>query len=388
MYNAAGMQKGDSPPSVLVVGGGVMGAASAYWLSRLGRQVTVFDRFNAPNSFGASGDHVRVFRLTYGKDSFYTDMAAKSLPLWLALNADSGQTLLMQNGVLELATQLKGYEEQSFSVLKEMKLPVEKLEKAEIRRHYPMINTRAIKFALFHKDGGMIWASKTVEALLHLAQKKGVKMRPKTEIVKILRGKSGIEGLKDAAGHVHKADEYLFCPGAWTDELLKGYRLPLKVTRQQQLYLRPPSNRGRYRPEHFPVFAALSTGFYGFPLHIHGFLKIGDHKKGPPGRPTPGADAEATPQFVAKCRAFLKRHIPDLAGFTDMESKTCYYTSTPNDDFILDRLPDAPNGFVAAGFSGHGFKFAPLIGKTVAELIVGGKTELNIHRFRIARFRR
>ncbi len=366
-----------------------MGAASAYFLGDKGRSVTVLDQYDIPNQWSQSGDQLRIFRLTYGKDAFYTDMAAKSLPLWLQFNELAAAVLLQQNGVLELATETHGYEEQSLKVLKDMRLPVSVLDKDHIKRHYPMINTKAIKFGLFHKDGGMLWAQRAVSSIMTLAQRKGVRTRPHTKIVSILKGKEGIKGLKDANGKLWQAESYLFTAGAWTTELLKSYGIPLKVTRQQQLYLRPPANRGRYRPEHFPAFAARSQGFYGFPLHIHGFLKIGDHDKGPVGKPGPeaGDSRELSSKFEKKCRAFLQRHIPELAKFTEMEGHACYYDNTKDEDFILDRLPDAPNAFIAAGFSGHGFKFAPIVGKTMAQLLNGAKPDLNLHRFRLSRFK-
>ena len=373
---------------VVIVGGGIVGVTAAYWLAQKNRPVTLLDQFDIPNQWQASGDHLRVFRLTYGKDAFYTDMALKTLPLWLDLNAQSNDKILLQNGVLELAAKTHGYEEQSFNVLKEMKVHVAKLSKDEVRKNYPMINSRAIKYGLFHKEGGMLWAQRAVAAYAALAQRKGAKFRPHTKVTAVLHDKkSGIKGIKDSTGKVWKGDSYLFAGGVWTPELLKDFRLPIKVTRQFQLYVRPPANRGRYRPEHFPVFAALPAGFYGFPLHIHGFLKIGDHRKGPAGKPGPGAPTEAPPAFEKKCRAFLRRYIPELADFTEFEGAVCHYDNTKDDDFILDRLPDAPNGFVAAGFSGHGFKFAPLVGKTMAELMMGGKPDLNLHRFRLSRFR-
>lgn len=372
---------------VVIVGGGVMGAASAYWLSKKSIPTVILDQYEVPSIWGASNDHLRVFRLTYGKDSFYTDLAARAMPLWLALNAEAGDKLLVQNGVLELAVKEKGYEEQSLKVLKDMKLPVSVLDKKELKRHYPMINTRAVKWGLFHKDGGMIWATRSAAAMASLAQRKGVKIRPQTKIVQVLRDKTGIKGLKDSQGRLWHGEKYIFAGGAWTGELLKSYGIPLKVTRQEQLYFRPPNNRGRYRPEHFPVFASLSKGFYGFPLHIHGFMKIGDHGKGPPGKPGPGSPTETTPKFEKKVRAFFKHMIPDLAGFTEMEGKICHYTNTPDDDFIVDRLPDAQNAVVLAGFSGHGFKFAPLIGKIAADLLAGAAPEVNLHRFRLNRFK-
>lgn len=373
--------------SVLVVGGGIMGVCAAYFLAEKGRQVTLIDQFDVPNRWAASGDQLRVFRLSYGKDAFYTEMALKTLPLWLEFNRLSDQRLLFQNGVLELATQAHGPEEHSLKTLKDMKVAVQVIEKQEIARRFPMMNTRAIKHAVFHKDGGMVWATNAVSAISVLAQRKGAKVRPQVKVAQVLRDKTGIKGVKDSTGKLWQAESYVFAAGIWTGELLKSYKLPIKITKQQQLYLRPPSNRGRYRPEHFPVWISRQSGFYGFPLHIHGFLKMGDDKKGAPAKPKPGQDdRELSPQFERKCRAFLKRYFPELASFTEFEGHNCYYDNTKDGDFIIDRLPDSPNAVVAAGFSGHGFKFGPLVGRTIAELIVGGKPELNLHRFRLGRF--
>jgi len=374
--------------SVLVVGGGIMGLSSAYALAQKGLGVTLIDQFDVPNSRGASGDQLRVFCLTYGKDAFYTELAIRALPLWLDLNKQAEFNVLEQNGVLELATKTGGYEDHSFDTLKDMKIPVLKLDKKEIGRRYPMINTRAIRYGLFHKDGGMIWAQRACSAISTLAQRKGAKIRSHVKAVSILRDKNGICGVKDAAGILWQAETYLFAAGFWTPELLKSFKLPIKITRQEQLYLRPLSNRGRYRPEHFPVFMVSSGGFYGFPLHIHGFLKMADHTKGPIAKFDIDTLRESSPAFERKCRTFLKKFIPELTNFTEMEGHICYYDNTPDDDFIVDRLPGMSNAYVAAGFSGHGFKFGPVIGAAAADLIVGAVPKINLHRFRLSRFSR
>lgn len=371
--------------SVIVVGGGIMGASAAYWLSRMGCAVTILEQFETPNRKCASGDHLRTFRMTYGKDAFYTEMAVKSLPLWLELCQQSSDKFLEQNGFLDLATKTHGYEEHSFKVLKDMAVPVTILDKEWLRRHYPMINARAVKYGVFHKEGGMIWATRAVSAILGLAQRKGVRVRPHVKITALVKSGGKIKVLKDSLGRTWAAENYIFASGAWVTETLKNYRLPISVTRQEQLYLRPPCNRGRYRPEHFPPFLISSQGFYGFPLHIHGFLKIGSCRKGLAGKPGDVPDREVSPAFMRKCRTFLKRFMPELATFSEFEGHISYYASTNNGDFILDRLPDVANGFLAAGFSGHGFKFAPLIGQALAQRIVGGKTDLNLHRFRLNR---
>jgi monomeric sarcosine oxidase len=374
--------------TVVVVGGGIMGVQAAWHLAQLGQSVTVLDQFDVPNQWAASGDHLRVFRLTYGKDAFYTEMALKSLPLWLELNALSEEMLLQQNGVLELATKESGYEAQSLAVLKERHVRFERLDAQEVRKRYPMYNPRALKWALFHPDGGMIWANRAVAATASIVQRKNVRIRSNVRVTQILKDKNGVRAVKDATGKIWEAERFLFTAGYWTSELLKSYGIPIKITKQEQLFLRPLSNRGRYRPEHFPVFASLSQGFYGFPVHLHGFIKIGDHKKGPVVKKAdPELLRELTPKFEKSCRAFLKKFLPELAGFTEFEGHVCWYDNTPDDDFIMDKLPDVPNAYVAAGFSGHGFKFAPIVGKSMAELMIGGKSDLNLHRFRLARFR-
>lgn len=374
--------------SVVVVGGGIMGVMSAWHLQRMGHSVTLLEQADVPNQWAASGDHLRVFRLTYGKDSFYTEMALKALPLWLELNALSEETLLQQNGMLELSTKTNGYEAQSLAVLKERKLRFAKLDPAQVKKLYPMYNPKSFKWALYHSDGGMIWASRAVAAAASLAQRKGVRVRSNVKVVHINKDKNGIKSVKDATGKVWEAEKFLFCGGYWSPELLKSYGIPFKITRQEQLFLRPLFNRGRYRPEHFPVFASLTQGFYGFPVHVQGFIKLGDHRKGPKVMKVDREDLRTcSPKFEKTCRAFLKKTIPELAKFEDFEGHVCWYDNSPDDDFIMDRLPDVPNGYIAAGFSGHGFKFAPIVGKSMAELMVTGKPELNLHRFRLTRFK-
>ncbi|MDE2141545.1 MAG: N-methyl-L-tryptophan oxidase [Elusimicrobia bacterium] len=374
--------------SVIVVGGGIMGVQAAWHLAQLGQSVTVLDQFDVPNQWAASGDHLRVFRLTYGKDAFYTEMALKALPLWLELNTLSEETLLQQNGVLEFAGKANGYEAHSLAVLKERKIRCSRLERDEVKKLYPMYNPRSFKWALYHPDGGMVWANRAVAATASIAQRKNVRIRSNVKIVSIQKDKNGVRSVKDAAGKVWEAEKFLFTGGYWTAELLKNYGIPLKITKQEQLFLRPLNNRGRYRPEHFPVFASMADGFYGFPVHLHGFIKIGDHRKGPVVKKVnPDELRTLTPKFEKSCRKFLKKFLPEMSHFTEFEGHVCWYDNTPDDDFIMDKLPDVPNAYVAAGFSGHGFKFAPIVGKSMAELMIAGKSDLNLHRFRLARFK-
>ena len=371
---------------VIIVGGGIMGACAAYELSRLRMQVTLLEQGETPNRYGASGDQLRALHMTYGKDAFYTEMAAQSLPLWLELCRHSSDSFLVQNGFLDLAVAAHGYEEKSLQVLKEHKIACTVLGKEDLKRLYPMMNSRAVRFGLLHKDGGMIWAARAVSAVLGLAQRHGAKVRSHVKAAGIVKNKGVITAVKDSSGKILEAGHFLFAPGAWAPEILKGFSLPLKIMRRHQMYLAPQYNRGRYRPEHFPPFQVESAGFYGLPMHIRGFLKIGECGRGLPAKPGEMEEREVPPAFEKKCRNFLKRFIPELADFTESEGHVTCSADTKDGDFILDRLPGTANGFVMAGFSGHGFKFAPLLGRAMAQFMVGGKPDLNLHRFRLSRF--
>ncbi|MBI3507635.1 MAG: FAD-dependent oxidoreductase [Proteobacteria bacterium] len=363
-----------------------MGTSAAYYLARAGHKVALLDQYAIPNEWQASGDHARVFRYTYGKDMFYTELAVKALDLWKEFQKEVHEDLYVATGMLDIALKDGGYEDQCFKSLTAMKLPVFKLDAHEMRERFRIFNARAMKYGVFHPDGGMIWAQRSVAAFSNAAQRRRALFYANVKVSSILRGKEGIEGVKDAKGKVWRATSYLFAPGPWAKEFLASYKIPLKVTKQPLLYFRPPSNQGRFRPGHCPVYACLTRGFYGFPVHIHGFMKIGDHRKGKPGKPGPGPN-EVDPQMERNCRRFLREFMPDAAEFVDTEGKMCYYNNTPDDDFIVDKLPDAPNAVVATGLSGHGFKFGPLLGKLCGDLLLTGKTDLNLTRFKLDRFK-
>ena len=372
---------------VVIVGGGVAGLSTAYYLMKRGKRVAVLEQHEIGNPFGASGDHGRVFRMTYGKDTFYTDLAVRSLALWKEVQKDAREELYMPIGLLDMAMGTGAYEEQCYQALKGMGVPVFKWTSAETHERYRIFNPKAFKFAIFHPDGGMLWAQRSLNAFAHLSQARGSRVSTKTKVTAVLRNKTdGVYGVRDQAGKIYEGGAYLFAAGAWTADLLNAYGLPIKPTRQELLYLRPPNNQGRYRPAHCPIFSSNAKGYYGFPVHIHGFMKLGEHKKGKPGKPGQGSQ-EVGPGFEKGARSFLRRLIPDLAGFSETEGKVCYYDNTPDDDFILDKLPDSPNAWVASGFSGHGFKFGSLVGKTMGDLLVDGKTDINLQRFRLSRFK-
>ncbi|MBI3297630.1 MAG: FAD-dependent oxidoreductase [Elusimicrobia bacterium] len=371
---------------VIVVGGGIIGASAAYALARRGHKVLVMDQVSIPNPQGSSDDHARVFRLTHGKDSFTTDLAARTIPLWKEHERTFGEEFLTQNGVLDLASGDGKVEEASYKTLSDLRLRVERLSSQQVAERYRMIRPRCCKFAVFHPDGGMVWAKRAIEAFSRGILRSRGALEPGVKIVKILSDKGKVTALKDSKGKFWRAEHYVFASGAWTREVLADYGIPVAITRQECLYLRPPRNQGRYRPTHFPVFSFSKLGVHGFPVHIHGFMKIGYHRAGVENR-APVIPLLPDRKFEGQARQVFKDFVPDLADFKEMEGRVHYYTRTPDGDFLLDQLPGVDNAWLAAAFAGGGPMFAPLVGQILSQLVSGEKPAVNLHRFRISRLR-
>ena len=372
---------------VIVVGGGIIGCASAYYLSRRDLRVTLLDQGAFSNPQASSCDHARVFSLSHGKDIFMSELAVRTLPLWKELQHSCHEELLHQNGVLELAAGDGKHEHAGLRALKEIGAPVQEFEGAAACERYRVLRRKSFRFAVQHPDGGIIWAKKAIETFVKLGGRGRIRLEEGARIVQVQRGADGIQGLRDGRGRTWRAKHYVFAAGAWTKEILGAFRVPLTVTRQECLYFRPPRNQGRYRPNHLPVFAVSKRGIWGLPVHIHGFMKLECFQKGPPVRSI-SLPLAPDSRFEGKVRALLKEFLPDLWDFVDVEGKVYLYTRTPDGDFILDRLPGQPNAVIAVGFSGNGPMFAPLVGQTVAELVCGEKPSVNLHRFRFGRFKR
>jgi glycine/D-amino acid oxidase-like deaminating enzyme len=182
----------------------------------------------------------------------------------------------------------------------------------------------------------------------------------------------------------------MIASGPWSRKLLPFLEPKLTTTRQELVYFEPvpeqsyPS-RLRFEPDNFPVFLELESGFYGFPVHHAGAMKIANHHKGHMIDPDSREEAVGE-HFIDSCRAFFSEFIPGLADARVRETRVCIYNNTPDDDFIIDWHPQLESVLVVTGFSGHGFKFGPTIGRIAADLLISRRTSIDVDRFRLTRF--
>lgn len=356
---------------VVIIGAGVMGASTAYWLSKTGKSVLLLDQFPFQNQKNSSRDYSRSFRVHYGSDLYYSEMAIESLALWRSLEKDLGKRFYTPTGKLLLADSEDDYAFECFSALRSLGSKVTVLKENTMRKRFPQFSA---KLGVVDENGGVIDASNFVQSLLDAAIENGVEAKENTRVKKI----EGSE-IYTADGQVIRAGRIVVTAGAWVNKLAT---VPVTPTRQQVLYLKP-NDLDSFSPERFPVFSHMEKGFYGIPVWGVNGVKVSNHHPGKPTDPDHD-DRNVDIEFIEQTRAFLRKRLPSLADAEIMGTKVCFYSGTTDRGFIMDELNDST--IIASGFSGHGFKFSPLIGKWLAEAATDGKVNWRFDRFGLQRF--
>ncbi|HSE99150.1 MAG TPA: N-methyl-L-tryptophan oxidase, partial [Blastocatellia bacterium] len=342
---------------VVVIGAGVMGTSTACELARRGASVAVVDQSSLPNPRGASVDHSKVFRFAY-PDPLYVRMAVDALELWRALEEESSTRLMTKTGTVLLGLEKPSFETRCYDALKVCSLEAELLSSNEAVERFPQFDPRAFSYAVFDPSGAILHAETAVRALLDLARRLGVKVIEGERVHAIEEGDSGrARAVKTETGRQLYCGAVIVASGPWTRELVPQVSSLLTATRQEVFYFEPV-DREMFDPTSFPIFISLDTGFYGFPVHHAGAMKIANHHKGNPVDPYcdhPGIVEES----IETCRAFFRAYIPPLRDARFKEARVCMYNNTPDDDFLIDHHPGLENVLLVTGFSGHGFKFGP-----------------------------
>lgn len=367
--------------SALVVGGGVMGLAAGCALAGRGVDVTVLERHTLGHDWASSHGLSRAIRHEYGAEAIYSRMVALSLPRWDELARETDMRLYTETGVLTLGQPEDGHTLPGYDVMRAEGLPVERLTPDECRARFPQFIPDAYGAITYNPTGGILHASQCLLALAQRLKSRGGKLREGAQVARVEgEGDGGRVTLAD--GETLRADRVVITAGPWVHDVLPELRLPIRPTRQQVAYLSglPESD---FAVGRFPVFL-VGMEYYGFPLHGPGWFKIGSHRFGATADPNagyPGDEDELT-----AVHGFLRRVIPRAAEGTLELVDRCMYDVSPDEDFILDRHPGAPGVLIGSGFSGHGFKFGPLIGELLAALALAEPPAVPMERFRLARF--
>ncbi len=352
-----------------------MGSAAAYWLSKTSKlKVVLVERYSVGNDYCSSYDANRVFRYSYGADKLYTRMAVETLPLWKSLEEDAGEQLLIQSGLLlvqGLDDESSRFNDDSYATLREMSLGVEELDESDVKRRFPQFATN---HAYLDTHGGVLLASKILDTLSSLARKRGVIIHENRKVDRI-NIKDDIE--VEASGLTIRARKVIVTVGPWSNALRSERLSQITPTRQQVIYFQP-SDFSMYRPGKFPVFFA--DQYYGIPAAGIDAVKVSHKGLSDPVDPD-GADRRVDLGMSTTCREVCGRFIPGLADAPVHHTKVCLYDMAPNSDFIIAPDPEHTSIIYGYGFSGHGFKFAPMVGKLLAELAQGLSPSFDLERF-------
>lgn len=358
-------------PSVIVVGGGTMGSATAWALARRGEPAVVLEQFQHVHTFGSHGGQTRIFRHAYSEGADYVPLMLRADDLWVQLQAESGLNFMHRTGILEMDAPGQTHAHAARDSGAHHGIPYEWMDGAEIRKRWPAFQPPDSWEGGFSDRGGFLEVEPALRSMAMLAKRAGIEIVPDSPVIAWGASENGVWA--ETPGGRYEADRLIVTAGSWSDRVMSNLGLPLTVVRKV-LWWFDVDQPERFRPERFPVFAAgTDTGeIYGFPVFGMPGMKIADHH---------GGEVTTVDEVDRVARDDEKWHPLEVArdlipGVSErvLNSAVCLYTRTPDEHFIIDRHPELPNVVFAAGFSGHGFKFATVVGEHLAELALDDDT--------------
>ena len=359
------------PQSVIVVGAGVFGVTAALELFRRGHTVDLLDTGPVPRPAASSTDISKAIRTDYGSDGFYTDLASRALAGWREWNRQWSEPLYHEVGILLLSEgpmEPGGFEDDSMRLQLERGIPVERLDRASLGERFPAWNDAAYADGYLNPHAGYAESGRVMELLIANARSAGVRIREGLRSKSLHEPGGRVAGVVLQGGEILRADFVVVSAGAWTSFLLPWLSKSLWATGQPVIYFQPPDPRP-FEGSRFPVWCGdiARTGWYGFPVNREGLLKVGHHGSGR--RIAPGEPLEVTDDEQRRALEFVRSTFRDLESASVVRTRLCLYCDTWDGDFLIDHDPARPGLLVATGGSGHGFKFAPLLGGIIADVL-------------------
>jgi sarcosine oxidase len=369
----------------IVVGLGAMGSAAAAAIARRGVDVLGVEQFAPLHDRGSSHGDSRIVRMAYFEHPDYVPLLRRAYDGWAALEQASRRPLIRWSGALMIGNSKSAVVAGTLASVTTWQLPHEVLGDAAVAARFPQFNLREDEVAVYERNAGVIDPEAAIAALHVAARTAGAELRFDSPVDSWDVGRDGVT--VRLGGEDVPADHLIVAAGPWAAKLL-GAAVPLTPVRTVTYNFEPAGDRAAFAPDHFPAFVwELTPGdaLYGLADVGSGAPKVGFHHRHRPTDPD-AVDREVSPQEVAAMRGVLAERIPALRGRC-LASAVCMYTMTPDEHFVIGHLPGSGGRVsVAAGFSGHGFKFVPLVGEILADLALAGATDLPIDLFNPARF--
>jgi len=367
------------PYDVIVVGVGGMGSATLRSLAKAGHRVLGLERFDVPHDQGSSHGVSRIIRLAYYEDPSYVPLLRRSYELWRELEGVTGEQILHITGSIDAAPADDDVFRGSYASCLEHGLPHEVLTSAELTARFPGYQLPKESMALYQAEGGFLLSERCVVTNVLAAQAQGADVHARERVLEWNATGDGIRVQTDRGSY--EAGALVITAGPWAADLVPGLA-KAAVPERQVLGWFQPTRPELFLPECFPVFNLnVPEGrYYGFPAYSVPGFKIGRYhhlnETTPPGE----VDRAIHAQDEDILRAAVSRYFPEANGPT-IALRTCLFTNSPDEHFIIGLHPEHPQVSFAAGFSGHGFKFCSVVGEIMAELATAGETQHDIHLF-------
>lgn len=361
----------------IVVGAGIFGVTAALELRARGHAVTLLDAGPIPAPLAASTDISKVVRMEYGADRRYMALMEAARAGWLRWNerwaAHGAGPFYHETGVLMVTRDRMapgGFEHDSYRSLLARGHRPERLDAQAIALRYPAWSTGRFVDGFYHRSGGYAESGKVVAALARQAQAAGIEVSARTRAAALIEKTGRVRGVRTDRGHALRAAGVVVAVGAWAGTLHPPLSRAIRASGHPVFHLRP-TDPAPFRADRFPTFTAdvARTGYYGFPVNADGVVKIASHALGRP--IDPDAPRSVAPGAETRLRRFLADTFPALAGAPVVSTRLCLYADTQDEDFWIARDPDRDGLTVAGGGSGHGFKFAPVLGALIADAATG-----------------
>jgi sarcosine oxidase len=369
---------------VIVLGVGGMGSAAACELARRGRRVLALEQFALGHDRGSSHGHTRIIRKAYYEHPDYVPLVCRAFERWYDLEQRQGVHLLSECPCLSIGRSDSPMLAGVRASAERHRLPVEELSAAELRRRFPPFRFGEDYVGVLERSAGFLYVEDCVQAQIREAVRLGATIRDNEPVVSWQANER--EVIVQTTTERYTAARLLITAGPWAGQLLAQHGTFLRVMRQVVQWFGTRDDR-LFRRDVFPLYIAdTSRGyFYGFPVLNANGAKVAQHYGAPEEMYPSEIERIIKPEDERTIRAFLHEHLPLIDG-PCRRASVCIYTLTPDRHFVIDLHPDYANVALAAGFSGHGFKFAPVVGEILADLADNGRTELPIGMFSIKRF--
>jgi monomeric sarcosine oxidase len=354
---------------VAVIGAGVFGAWSAYWLRKAGLQVILLDAYGAANSRSSSGGESRIIRTAYGEDDFYSRWAMRSLPQWKELAARSGQQIFHQTGVLSFSDDSTDFIAQSARSLERLKIAHEPLNAAQLAKRFPQIGLKGNESGILEPRSGALLARRGVQLLVEELARQGVDYRVAAANPPSAKGR--VPSITTTANETISAGTFVFACGPWLPKVFPDVLATfIKPERAEVFFLGVPPGDARFSPPQMPtwIYKSKDVEAYGMPVLENRGFKIAVDQLSLPADPDT-MDREPTAPYREQLRTFVAERFPALKDAPVVEARVCQYENTASFNYLVDRHPQMENVWIVGGGSGHGFKNGPAMGEYLANVV-------------------